>query len=95
MERSRRYNLKNVINKCRQILEEDFRTQLGQLGIFTEEKKSKKPLEKLNYLIEKSRIIRQSIEQAIQVQIKSGLEEKQAITRYIRECTFIFLFRIA
>ena len=95
MERARRYNLKNVINKCRELLEDDFTTQLRKLGIFIEEDRENLPIEQMTHLSDADKEIRLWIEEAIQVQQKGKLSEKQAVQRYIRHCSFTFLNRIS
>jgi len=95
LDRSRRYNLKNVINKCREILEDDFKTRLRYFGIFCDKEKNNIPTEKLTHLSSEEKEVRRWLDNAILEQKKGILSEKDAVKRYIRHCSFTFLNRLA
>jgi SAM-dependent methyltransferase len=95
MDQLRRDEIKTVINECRRILEEEFAAQLRYLGYNLDQSIIRIPIEKLTHLSSEAQKNRIWIDEAITKQMKSALNEKQAILRYINHCSFTFINRIS
>ena len=93
MDKERRNNLRRVINRCRNILEEDLEKRLIYYGIMVDG--TFLELAQLEHLNANDVAIRNKIELAIEKEMVGGLDKKQATQRYIRHTAFTFLNRIA
>ncbi|MHA1381214.1 MAG: BREX-1 system adenine-specific DNA-methyltransferase PglX [Candidatus Helarchaeota archaeon] len=93
MDKNRRTNLNSVINKSRKLLDGEYYKQLRYYGIFKE--RDFIPLEKLNHLSNEEKKKRIWLEESIKKEKLGNLSNENAITRYVRHCSFTFINRIA
>jgi len=93
MDREARSRLRRVVIQSRDLLEEDFRTQLKRLGI--EEGGKAIPVGRLQHLTRDDRELREKILTAIHKEQGKKIRRTEAYDRYVRHVGFTYLNRVA
>jgi len=94
MEKALRNKLRNIVVRCRELLEKEFAEQLeGIFGVRPDG--TVEPLETLSHLDARRIRQRTEIEAALDHLRAAGVEAKAAVAQFIRESAFTFLNRIA
>jgi hypothetical protein len=94
IESSLRNTLRLTITSCRRLLEEHYRLQLeGQYGIHADG--VMEPLSIMRHLTARGKAERRSIEAALKHETIQEKDLSQALIRFVRECAFTTLNRLA
>jgi SAM-dependent methyltransferase len=93
MEKARRDNLRRVVYKCRQILEDEFAKKIRYYGCTSEGQFT--DVSKLTHLNGNEIGVRDKLESAVAKEKIGGLSQKAALQRYIEHAGFTYLNRFA
>lgn len=93
MERERRFQIRDVVKRCRRLLEADLDTELRRFGLMADGRIL--DLGQLPHLTEVDRERRLALEEAIQKEQAPGLTLQEARRRYLQEVAFTVFNRLA